>query len=332
MPELRQNFVTKEWVIISTERAKRPSQYVESGNRLLISDHPPYEDGCPFCVGNEELDLEVARYPVYTPWQTRVVRNKFPALAGDGLPIHTIDGVQHSMAGVGYHEVLVDHPAHNTTIALMESPDVQLVFETMQRRGQAITNDPRIQHVLYFKNHGKRAGASLTHPHCQIIGMPVVPAVTRRRMLEVRRHFDENGEDAIGRMMQDELTRGERLVAVSEHFVAFILYAALSPFHMWIVPRQQRACFLQVPDYEITDLAYMVRQITRKIYFGLNDPDYNLIIRSAPVKEVNNPHLHWYITVVPRLSFAAGFEMGSGMHINPSLPEHSASFLRDIQV
>jgi UDPglucose--hexose-1-phosphate uridylyltransferase len=332
MPELRQNFATKDWVIISTERAKRPSHYAEPGNRLLTRDRPEFDETCPFCPGNEELDLEVECHPDSNNWQTRVVRNKFPALAGDGLPIHTIDGVQHSMAGVGYHDVLVIHPKHNTTLALMQPPEIQQMLEAFQRRGRTIAQDPRIQQVIFFKNHGNRAGASLAHPHCQIIGMPVVPDGIRRRMFAIQRHFEENGENPICRMLEDELEREERLVVVSEHFVAFVLYAALSPFHMWIVPRKHRACFLQVPQEELADLGHVLREVMRRIYVGLNDPDFNMVIRSAPVKEQNNPHLHWYITIVLRLSFMAGFEMGSGMHINPSLPEACAEFLRDVDL
>ncbi len=330
MPELRQNFVTKEWVIISTERAKRPSSYAEPGDRRLTMNLPEYDPDCPFCPGNEERDLEVESCPDRDNWRTRVVRNKFPALGGDGLPTHTIDGLQHSIAGVGYHEVLVEHRKHNTTLALMEAEDVGAVFETFQRRGRAIAQDPRIQQVIFFKNHGKRAGASLAHPHCQIIGLPVVPDIIRRRVIEVQRHFHESGENPICRMVEDELSREERLVVVSEHFVAFVLYAALSPFHMWIVPRTHRPNFLDVPADELADLGKVVHQVLRKVYFGLNDPDYNLVVRSAPVQESNNPHLHWYITLILRLSFMAGFEMGSGMHINPSLPEESAAFLREI--
>jgi UDPglucose--hexose-1-phosphate uridylyltransferase len=261
-----------------------------------------------------------------------VVRNKFPALAGDGLPIHTIDGVQHSIAGVGYHEVLVNHPAHNTTLALMQPGEIQVVLETFQRRGIAMAQDPRIQQVIFFKNHGSRAGASLAHPHCQVIGMPVVPDNIRRRMFEVQRHFQDTGESPICRMMEDELAREERLIVVSEHFVAFVLYAALSPFHTWIVPRKHRASFLQVPQHELKDLACVLHDVLCRVYFGLNDPDFNLVVRSAPVKESNNPHLHWYITVVLRLSFMAGFEMGSGMHINPSMPEACAEFLRNVDL
>jgi UDPglucose--hexose-1-phosphate uridylyltransferase len=260
------------------------------------------------------------------------VRNKFPALSGEGPLSHTVDGVQHRMAGIGFHEVVVNHPHHNTTLALMQPWEIQLVLETLQHRGLAMAQDPRIQQVILFKNHGKRAGASLEHSHCQIIGMPVVPETVRRRSIELQRHYEATGEDPIQVMAEDELNRKERLVTVSDHFVGFVLYAALSPFHMWVVPRTKRASFLDVLQHELADLAVVLRDMMLRLHIGLNDPSYNIIIRSSPVKATSLDHFHWYISVVPRLSFSAGFELGSGMYINPSLPEASADFLRHVDI
>lgn len=332
MPELRQNYVTKEWVIIASERAKRPSAFAEPAGRPSLADLPTHDPKCPFCVGNEEDDLHVESWPTREHWQTRVVQNKFPALAGPGEPAYSADGIQHRLTAVGYHEVLIDHRTHNTTLALMQPPEVQAVFLALQRRSRAMAQDQRIKQVILFKNHGPRAGSSLVHPHCQIIGLPVVPDSIQRRLTEMERHYAQTGECSLCALLQDELDREERLVAVSEHFVAFVLFAALSPFHMWIVPRQHRTCFEDVPEHEIADLGHVVQDVIYRMHIGLNNPDYNLIIRSAPAQEAQNVHFHWYITLVPRLSVMAGFEMGSGMHINPSLPEQGAAFLRDVAV
>ena len=121
-------------------------------------------------------------------------------------------------------------------------------------------------------------------------------------------------------------------MAVSEHFVAFVLYASPSPFHIWILPRQHSVSFLYSQSEQMADLANILRDVMRRLYIGLDDPAYNLIIRSAPVKEISNDYLHWYITVMPRVSRTAGFELGSGMFINPSLPEECADFLRKVEV
>lgn len=332
MPELRQNIATKEWVIIASERAKRPNSYSEPRDRPLTEERASHSSSCPFCPGNEELDLEVECFPRTGAWQTRVVKNKYPALIGEGLPVRIVDGVHRRIDGVGYHEIVVMHPDHNTTLGLMSAAHIQTSLEMMQRRGLEIARDQRIEQIVMFKNHGERAGASLVHPHCQIVGLPVVPASIRSRLLEARRYFDDTGMCVFGVMLEDELARGERLVTVSDHFVAFSLYAAASPFHMWIIPRQARSSFLEATPEELADLGAVLRDVLYRIYSGLRDPDYNLIIRSAPVKDHGNSYFRWYISLIPRLSRMAGFELGSGMHINPTLPEGCASFLRDLDV
>ncbi len=332
MPELRQNYATRQWVIIASERSRRPSHFAEASDRQLTQERPAHDPTCPFCPGNEELDLEVERHPAHNPWETRAVRNKYPALAFDGVVQEQRDGVQRSIPAVGHHEVVIDHPLHNTTLGLMQPPEVTALLETLQRRGRVISSDPRIKQTIIFKNHGRRAGASLAHPHCQVIGLPVVPDITRNRLNLAREHMHEHGEHPIQRMLHDELQSGERLVMVTEHFAAFVLYAALSPFHMWVVPRRPRASFLHATPVELRDLATVLCSVLRRVYVGLNDPDFNMVIRTAPVSDEHNPLFHWYITIILRLSFLAGFEMGTGIYINPSLPEESARFLRAVQL
>ena len=332
MTELRQNMATKEWVIVADERAKRPDEYIEAQTHVPTDMQPSYEDHCPFCPGNEELDLEVECWPATGPWRTRVVYNKYPALSREGDLARSFDGVHRRISGVGHHEIVVEHPLHNTTLALMTPEEILYVLETFYNRGWSIRKDSRIEQIIYFKNHRARAGASLKHPHSQIIGLPVVPTDIRHRIEEARRYFDDNGACVFCTMMQDELNKKERLVAMNDHFVAFVLYAAPSPFHIWILPRQHSVSYLYSQPDEKEDLAKILREVLRKLYIGLHDPAYNLIIRSAPVKEISNDYLHWYVTVIARLSRTAGFEMGSGMFINPALPEESAAFLRNVEI
>jgi UDPglucose--hexose-1-phosphate uridylyltransferase len=332
MPELRQNLATKEWVIIATERAKRPQAYVESGRYVVMPNQVNYDLTCPFCVGNEELDLEIARWPVTGDWQVRTIHNKYPALLGHEALLRRFDGVWRQISGVGYHEIVVEHPHHNTTLALMSAVEIEAVLEMFYNRGWSIRDDPRIKQIIYFKNHGENAGASLHHPHSQIIGLPIVPNYIRQHSEEAQRFFDDTGECVFCVTLDAELDEGERLVAVSEHFVAFVLYAAPSPFYMWIMPRQHTVSFPYTHAEERADLAKILRGVLRKLYFGLHNPAYNLIIRSAPAYELGNDYLHWHVTIIPRLSQPAGFELGSGMYINPTLPEECAAFLREIKV
>lgn len=328
MAELRQNLATREWVIIASERARRPNAYAEAVDRPRTHERAEHDPQCPFCVGNEELDLEVCRDPETGPWATRVVRNKYPALGLDGPIMRSFDGVERSITGIGYHEVLVEHALHNATLALMTDEEIRAVLAMSLRRGRAIAADSRIEQIVYFKNHGERAGASLPHTHSQIVGLPIVPGDIRHRIEEARRFFDDTGRCVFCTMLEDELSRGARLIAVNDHFAAFVLYASSSPFHIWILPRQHRASFLSLDATGLLHLAPLLRDVLFRLYMHLNDPDYNLIIRSTPTKEPENGYFHWYIAIVPRLSRSAGFELGSGVWINPTLPEQCAAFLR----
>lgn len=332
MPELRQNIATKEWVIIATERAKRPVEFVESTRRHTIEAEPLYDPNCPFCPGNEERDLQVEQWPELGTWQTRVVRNKYPALRHDAKLEREFAGVHPWISGVGHHEVVVDHPQHNTTWALMTTAEIHTTLETIHRRGQAIQANPQIEQIIYFKNHGRQAGASLKHPHCQIMALPIVPSNNRYRLREAQRYFDDYGQCAYQVMLNDELKPNTRVVAATEHFVAFVLYAAPSPFHIWILARRQMSKFVHTNAEELVDLAEILRDVLRRLYIGLHDPSYNMIIRTGPAQEPANKYWQWYVTIVPRVARTAGFELGSGMFINPALPEESAKFLRDVKI
>lgn len=329
MSELRQNMVTKEWVIIADDRAKRPEEF-NAEPRILTGEKPEKETQCAFCPGNEDLSLEVMRVPEKGPWQVRVIRNKYPALSFKGERERTFDGVHRRMSGVGYHEVIIESPRHNTCPALETPEEIFLMLKTFQERGRQIAEDPRIEQVIYFKNHGASAGTSMLHPHTQLIGLPIVSSDTRTRIEEARRFYDDTGQCVYCKMLADELQNRNRIIVTGDHFIAFIPYAAFSPFHMWVLPRDHEPNYLKVSEEGLMDLGRVLRRVMRKLYFGLRDPDYNYVIRSAPLRDIEEEYLHWYLTIVPRVARTAGFELGSGMFINPTLPEESAAFLQSV--
>lgn len=333
MAEIRQNMATKEWVIIATERAKRPEEFVDRLRRPELEDLPPWDADCPFCAGNEEgAEMEVLRMPAVGDWKLRVVKNKYPALDRDGDWSRSFDGVHRVIAGVGYHEIVVETPEHNAYLAAQPEADIERTLHAFQLRGIAMAQDDRVEHVIYFKNHGLRAGTSLLHPHSQIIGLPVVPYNVRSRIEEGRRYFDDTGSCVYCAMLEDELHHRERVVVENDAFVAFLPYAAFSPFHLWIMPRHHSSNFLPVADGELQELAAILKQVLSKLFHGLNDPDYNFMLRSAPLKDWHADYTHWYMTIVPRVTQTAGFELGTGMFINTALPEESAAFLRSVAV
>jgi UDPglucose--hexose-1-phosphate uridylyltransferase len=326
MPELRLNLITREWVIISTERAKRPTDYIKPTPRRA---NPPYLDNCPFCPGNEyKTPEEFYRVSLDGTWKIRVISNKYPAVAKEGDRTRSIDGTRRMVTGVGIHEVIIENPLHNTTPALMEQSEIEEIIRVYRERFVEAHLDERVEHVIIFKNHGLGAGTSIEHPHSQLIAVPVIPVQHRDRVQSAMHYFDDTGECLVCDTLKMEKNDGRRVVIETEHFLTFVPYAALSPFHIWIFPKRHSAAFSDILEEEITDISAHLKGILTKFYYGLEDPDYNLVIRSSRPQDVGNEYSHWYLSIVPRMSRAAGFELGSGMFINSALPEGSAEFLR----
>lgn len=329
MPELRHNVLTREWVIIATERAKRPHEFArkDDGKRANL----PYVESCPFCPGNEQMTPPATLViPNNGSWKVRVTPNKFAALSYDGERHRSFEGIRRTVTGVGVHEVIVESPDHSKATALLEDTQVETLIDAYLDRFNFASQDPRVEQVTIFKNHGLAAGTSLEHPHSQIIGCPVITSQIRDRMINALRHFDEYGECIFCRVLEVELLEKARIVIETGHFVAFVQFAALTPFSMLIMPRRHMACFSEISDAEAADLARILRRTLAKLYYGLNDPDFNYTIRTAPREACGVKYFHWYLSIIPRLTRVAGFELGSGMFINTSLPEENASFLRDV--
>ena len=331
MSELRQNIITKDWVIIAPERAKRVGEYgLEDRRKNRL---PTYRSDCPFCAGNEEsTGEETLRWSDDRGWRVRAVLNKYSALSPTGDRVRHIQGIHRSITGVGAHEVIIEHPRHDLTTALLEIADIANILRVYQQRYLHLKADPRIEAIIIFKNHGKGAGTSLEHPHSQIAAIPVVPYQFRSRIDDAIRYFDDQGSCVFCETLTDELASSTRIIFENTHFVAFIPYAALSPFHIWIFPRRHSSCFEQITEPEILGLAEALQIVLAKLYYGLDNPDYNYTIRSLPSKQEQSPYFHWYIAIVPRITQTAGFEMGSGMYINASQPEESAEYLRLITI
>lgn len=260
-------------------------------------------------------------------WQARVVPNKFPALTPEGDTRRFAQGFYVAMQGYGRHEVIIESPFHNQQIAQMSSEDVGTVIETYHRRFIDLMKEHRNMMVLIFRNHGLRAGTSLIHPHSQIIVTGMVPNHIRWREAESQRYFDEWGRCVYCDILAFEMQDPHRVVLENESFLAFVPYAAEVPFEIWIVPKKHQASFGNISDASKSLLSLALRDILARLRKKLNNPDYNYIINTSPQYKANEPQLHWYLQIRPRLTTQAGFEIGSGISINPSLPETDADFL-----
>jgi len=331
MPELRQNRFTKEWVIIATERAKRP------GDLKIKHEHqeerPHYSEKCPFCAGNEHMaPPEIMRMGGKEGWNVRVIPNKFAALSREVQPERIFYRSLRTMNGFGIHDVVIESPDHATSLALAPASQTRMVLQAYRKRYLEVSLDERVAHVTIFKNHGAQAGASQEHPHSQLIATPVVSLQVRQRLHEALRHHDEFGECIFCQMVQEELVEQRRLVLTSEHFVVCQQFASPTPFTTHFYPRRHMASFGDITDVELNDLAQTLHTLLAKLHIGLGDPDYNFTIRTAPAENAGVKYYHWYLSLIPRLTKVAGFELGSGMFINTVLPEDAAEFLRNINV
>jgi len=333
MPELRLNIATNDWVIISTERAKRPDEFrtTKKADRYL----PPYHEKCPFCSGMEaekacgeisSLNDEDGR------WLVRSVPNKYPALSSEGGLDAADSGIYHTMNGVGAHEVIIESRAHNLTTALYDTCQLEKIVEMYKARYLELSKDRRLAQITIFKNHGESAGTSLEHPHSQIVATPIVPKHISDRLRSARDFHDEHSQCVYCTMISEELKSAERIVVENEHFAALEPYASFSPFHTWIIPKTHRSSFGGISTDEIKSFAAILKETMARLYYGLGNPDFNYCIRTSPVAGGEMEYFHWYTAIVPRLSKPAGFEMGSGMWINTSFPEHCAEFLRKVEI
>lgn len=332
MPELRQNFFTKEWVVIATERAKRPEEMAVHRPVKVVRS---FVETCPFCPGNEsKTPPEIMRAGATdgTDWAIRVVPNKFSALNREVQPDRTVHRSRRTINGFGVHDVIIETPDHSQAMALMTDLEVADILRVYKARFAALSADPRIAQITIFKNHGADAGTSLEHPHSQLIATPVISLQVRQRFQEALRYYDDFGGCIFCEALQEELAEKERIVLATDHFVALETFASPAPFSTHIYPRRHMASFGDISEAELEDLGHVLRAILAKLYHGLANPDFNYTIRTAPAECVGVKYFHWYLSVIPRLTRVAGFELGSGMFINSVLPEAAADFLRKVNV
>ena len=330
MSTLRFDETTCDWVIFAPQRALRPHE------RASRDGQEPAATGdvsrsCPFCPGNEQFtppEIHSVRSSDGA-WRVRVFANRFPALTIEESPLGSTDEhAFHWMGGCGAHEVIVESPSHDLHLAQQPLEQIGLLLQVLQARSRDLSRDSRFQSVVIFKNHGSTAGTSLTHPHWQLIATPVVPRQLRLKHITAMEYFDRSGECLYCAMTRQELAAGSRIVAENERFVAYVPFASRVPFEVRIVPRQHQASFQQLTSEGMPSLAQILRTVLAQLHSGLDNPDFNLTIEDAPRGDDDKEYFLWHLSIIPRITTPAGFELGSGMSINTVLSEDAAEFLR----
>ena len=330
MPELRKDPIIDRWVIISTERGKRPVFFTEEA--------PPVKPGmCPLCPGNENMtppEVYAIRRDYSPPngpgWTLRVVPNKFPALRIEGVLDKQGMGLYDRMNGVGAHEVIVETPIHGETLSGMEISAIEGVFQAYKERVLDLTKDKRFKYVMVFKNQGSIAGASLDHSHSQLIALPIVP----RRVLEEisggLAYYRYKDRCIFCDIITQEKEDNVRVVFENAHFIAISPYASRFPFETWIVPKKHEPYFVaKEKEDNFHAAAEALSTILRKYNKVLNTPPYNFMIHTAPFGNGDMHHYHWHMEIIPRLTKVAGFEWGTGFYINPTPPEEATEYLKE---
>jgi UDPglucose--hexose-1-phosphate uridylyltransferase len=332
MGELRKDPVTGRWVIISTERQKRPSDF------KLETSVPSQGGACPFCEGNEDkTPPEVLAYRNNTPpntrgWDVRVVPNKFPALRVEGTLDRQGVGLFDRMNGVGAHEVIIETPDHQQAFASLSETAIERVLCAWRDRVADLKQDRRFRYILVFKNHGAMAGASLDHPHSQLIALPIVPLQVREEVNGAREHYLNKERCVFCDIIRQELRDRHRVVAENADFVAVAPYAPRFPFETWLLPKTHGAVYEDTPRQQYATLAQILKDTLQRMNRALLSPAYNLIVHSSPFSENTAEYYHWHVEIMPRLTKVAGFEWGTGFYINPTGPEEAAQVLREARI
>ncbi|MDK2973421.1 MAG: UDPglucose--hexose-phosphate uridylyltransferase [Candidatus Sumerlaeota bacterium] len=333
MPELRRDPVTGRWVIIATERAKRPSALVDTTPTEKIDKVNPFKAGNEHMTPPEILAYRPPGSKANSEgWWVRVFPNMYPALESEGEVSRAGLGMFDMMNGIGAHEVVVESPDEGVQLGDMDVEQVQEAIWAYRDRAVALRKDPRFQYVMIFKNYGKQAGASIWHPHSQIIALPIVPKNVQEKIEGARRYFDYKERCVFCDMIHQERNDAARVVMENDEFIAFCPYASRFPFEVFILPKQHACFFSDITKNIVSHLAEILQGTLRRLKLAVNDPAYNMIIHTTPKTLGDVPYFHWHIEILPALSRVAGFEWGSGFFINPIPPEDAAKFLRHAEM
>ncbi|MBD3854411.1 MAG: galactose-1-phosphate uridylyltransferase, partial [Acidobacteria bacterium] len=315
------------WTIIAPDR-EQPRGRGDSPGRP--DDVSPEND--PFAPGNEaKTPPEIYRVPSAKGgdhWQVRVFADSSPVLRVEGEVIRGAVGLNDTVSGIGAHEIIVETPDTNVELADLDVEEILPILQTYRVRLLDLRRDLRLRYVMIFKNKGREAGASVAHAHSQLIATPIIPTVVARELKSAREHFNRNERCLFCDMLRQELRLGERICIETDRFLALAPFAATSPFETWILPREHHHDFALATDDELLGLAAILRDLLRRMRALLADPAYNLVLHTAPSPHPRPGHpdywstlghdYHWHFELVPHIIRTGGFEIGSGIAINPT--------------
>ncbi len=344
LSELRQDLVTGEWVVVATARARRPNDFAK---RIHSIRRQPKTD-CPFEKFSSHAllayDAKGERFPTHSSgvrldrkdrtylnraWQVQVIPNKYPAFAQHGVcAVERTIGPHHWQDGVGFHEIVITRD-HTKSIAEMSEKEVAVILHAYRERYLALKDDSCVEYISIFHNHGPSAGASISHPHSQIIAIPVIPPDVGRSLRGSAEYFKKNRTCVHCTMLAFERKEKTRILYENDRFTVLCPYVSRSAFEIHLFPRDHASEFEETSDRDLNAAADVIRRAIRAIGRSLNNPDYNFFIHTAPTAGGGAAHsYHWHIEIIPKTAIWAGFEIGTGIEISTISPESAAKYLR----
>jgi UDPglucose--hexose-1-phosphate uridylyltransferase len=343
MSELRKDPIIDRWVIVAAERGRRPTDFHPAID-------PPVGAFSPFAPGNESKTppevFQIGRpndaRPDTPDWRVRVVPNKFPALSTQGELDFRGQGMYDLMNGIGAHEVVIEHPTIEWDMADASPEEMVDVLRAYVHRIRSLQEDPRFRYVLVFRNKGVAAGATIAHPHSQVIALPIIPKQVKERLEAAQEHYARKKRSIFTDMLRQEIEGGQRIVENDDGFTILSPFAARFPFELQLFPQRHNHDFCDQTEEELRSLGRMLQRALKRVKGALSNPSYNLMLHTCPnlSPQPGRPHFWgtitddfcWHIDILPRLTSVAGFEWGTGFYINPVAPEAATQFLRDVQL
>lgn len=331
MSQLRKDPITGRWVIVDVEDPKNASDYTPE-------THVKSSKVCPFCPGNESYTppeiVSVQRKSgakntgTSSNWLVRVIPNKFPALRIEEKTDKEGVGIYDKIGGFGAHEVIIETPDHDKELADLPIEHMELVLKMYRDRCLDLRKDPRFKYIIIFKNYGAAAGASLEHPHSQLIALPIVPSRVSGEIKGAQTHFDHTERCLYCDILSQEKGRHRLTVLDEEEFAAIMPFASRFPFETWVMPKVHFSNFDDITDEQVKGLASVMKKTFLKLRHALKDPSFNFMIHTLPIQGKETDTFHWHIEIIPHLTRVAGFELGTGFYVNATPPEMAAETLR----
>lgn len=329
-PALREDPLNGDFVLVSSQRGRRPSDM----NSFAGADVSRI---CPFCGGNEALtppEILALRPPDSPPdspgWSIRVIPNKYPALARSETSSRRATGLFEEIPASGFHEVIVETPEHKAPMGSYSEGRWRDLLWVYRNRLRDHYRAPGCAYVQIFRNFGPGSGASLEHPHTQLVALPRLPASRQREYRTAAAYRRKHGRELAADLVRGEIASKERIILATRDFAAFVPFAARIPYETWISPRNAATDFGAVSDSKLAALAAVMSRILRALELSLPPLAFNLVLHSPPPPRAGarGTPSGWRFQIFPRTGTLGGFELATGCFMHSVPPETAADLIR----